>query len=767
MSIHRCNIIFILSLTLLFFIFPRYNLADHPDDQYWNDFPLPSETQVWGGVTALAEHDGKLWMAIVNCWGFEWCEWYYYEIFTWDSAGWAATIAFPIGLDGEVEDMISYNGDLIICGSFSNIDNDSISYIARWDGDRWYTLGDGVDSSISDLTIYNGDLIVGGRFTTAGSSDARGIARWDGSAWHTLDLGINGIINDMTEYGGELVVGGLFDTAGGIPVSNIASWNGSNWSNFVGGGVNNTINALEVYNSELYLGGLFQNPGTYFIKWNGYEWWSLEFGYAPTDQINDLLVFDNKLIIAGEFHSIGGESISRIASWNGSIFSSMETTIAPEYPNILIEFENKLVCGALDYGMHGPSGCIMYWTGTEWRFLRTNIEGSFATITEYNNEMIVGGNFYMEYFYKPEIYKIARWDGLEWNQMGYLNDDVLVLTIYNGELLAGGDFFMPSDSAGGLARFNGTDWELFEGGVSRNYYSTYISVDAITEYNGDMVIGGNFQKAGDVEANSIARWDGYNWNPLGTGVLGRVYTLAVYDGDLYVGGNFNEAGEIAVPGLARWDGSEWHKLEGFISSLDHYVYDLLVYNGELHIGGWFRYTIPSKATLCNDLARWDGANLNPVEPTLIPSEDQYSQVRDLEIYNNELYVGGNFNFSGDRIARYNGMYWRTLGSGFGGSSSVYGMSVLDDELIVGGYKKIASWSKPISCCVLRGDALHDNQLILVNDLVYLVNYVFKGGPPPICPEEGDALADNGLILVNDLVFLVNYVFKGGDAPPLC
>ncbi len=72
-----------------------------------------------------------------------------------------------------------------------------------------------------------------------------------------------------------------------------------------------------------------------------------------------------------------------------------------------------------------------------------------------------------------------------------------------------------------------------------------------------------------------------------------------------------------------------------------------------------------------------------------------------------------------------------------------------------------------SCCLVRGDALHDNQLILVNDLVFLVNHVFKGGPPPLCIDEGDALADNGLILVNDLVYLVNHVFKGGPPPPPC
>ncbi len=72
-----------------------------------------------------------------------------------------------------------------------------------------------------------------------------------------------------------------------------------------------------------------------------------------------------------------------------------------------------------------------------------------------------------------------------------------------------------------------------------------------------------------------------------------------------------------------------------------------------------------------------------------------------------------------------------------------------------------------SCCNLRGDVLHDNGLILINDLVFLVNHVFKGGPPPICPEEGDITPIDGEILINDLVYLVNAVFKGGPQPPPC
>ncbi len=112
-----------------------------------------------------------------------------------------------------------------------------------------------------------------------------------------------------------------------------------------------------------------------------------------------------------------------------------------------------------------------------------------------------------------------------------------------------------------------------------------------------------------------------------------------------------------------------------------------------------------------------------------------------------------------------------------GDIAITGQTRSADFPIVNGYENtlsseadhfiaVLSYKEP-GCCQLRGDALHDNQLILVNDLVFLVNYVFKGGPPPECLEEGDALADNGLILVNDLVYLVNYVFKGGPPPPPC
>ena len=75
----------------------------------------------------------------------------------------------------------------------------------------------------------------------------------------------------------------------------------------------------------------------------------------------------------------------------------------------------------------------------------------------------------------------------------------------------------------------------------------------------------------------------------------------------------------------------------------------------------------------------------------------------------------------------------------------------------------------VFCCEVRGDvAIPGDGSVLVNDLVFLVNYIFKSGIPPTCLDEGDcAPPPDGNTLVNDLVWLVNYVFKSGSAPAPC
>lgn len=61
-----------------------------------------------------------------------------------------------------------------------------------------------------------------------------------------------------------------------------------------------------------------------------------------------------------------------------------------------------------------------------------------------------------------------------------------------------------------------------------------------------------------------------------------------------------------------------------------------------------------------------------------------------------------------------------------------------------------------------GDANGDKQ-VNVGDAVFMINYVFKGGPAPDPLEAGDANCDSE-VNVGDPVYLINYVFKGGPEP---
>ncbi len=79
---------------------------------------------------------------------------------------------------------------------------------------------------------------------------------------------------------------------------------------------------------------------------------------------------------------------------------------------------------------------------------------------------------------------------------------------------------------------------------------------------------------------------------------------------------------------------------------------------------------------------------------------------------------------------------------------------------------------PSSCCMppIRGNVDMDPlDQIDISDLVYLVDYMFTGGPAPVCTEEADMNCSGGStpIDIADLVYLVDYMFNQGPVPCRC
>lgn len=63
---------------------------------------------------------------------------------------------------------------------------------------------------------------------------------------------------------------------------------------------------------------------------------------------------------------------------------------------------------------------------------------------------------------------------------------------------------------------------------------------------------------------------------------------------------------------------------------------------------------------------------------------------------------------------------------------------------------------------LCGDA-DANLVVTISDAVYLISYIFTGGPAPVPVGAGDADC-NGIVTVSDAVYLIAYIFTGGPAP---
>jgi trimeric autotransporter adhesin len=177
-----------------------------------------------------------------------------------------------------------------------------------------------------------------------------------------------------------------------------------------------------------------------------------------------------------------------------------------------------------------------------------------------------------------------------------------------------------------------------------------------------LYVGGKFTTVGTVYSPFVASWNGSSWSSLGAGLNGPVRAFCKFQGSIYVAGEFTLAGSDTVNYVARWDGANWHKVgNGF----NGHAITLCVFNNQLYAGGVFTQ---SGTDIVRRLARWNGSNWVEVGGGLDgPGSVYVTTVFTLAVFQNQLYVGGNFNtanngavtFDGN-FARWNGFSWQDL-----------------------------------------------------------------------------------------------------------
>jgi len=310
----------------------------------------------------------------------------------------------------------------------------------------------------------------------------------------------------------------------------------------------------------------------------------------------------------------------------------------------MTEYSGELVVGG-GFSRAGTAlvNNIAAWNGRRWSRLGDGINYRVEALTVYQGRLIAGGGFSQAGGIVAR--NIARWDGAQWEPLAEgLSGRVRCLTVYDNELIAGGDF----DSAGGvvasgIAAWDGSQWHTLGSGLK--YFESRGRALTVVEYNGQLIAGGYFTSAGDVEAENVARWDGTAWSPLGEGAGSIVLDLVEYQGKLigssYPG--FYRLNDMNIF-VAFWDRVEWLP---FGDTLNGPVNDFVEFGGDLYAAGQY-YTTPER--LYSGIARWDGAHWEPFWA------DANGYVLALAEYDGQMAAAGRFNIHAGHSAAHFGMY---------------------------------------------------------------------------------------------------------------
>ncbi len=490
-------------------------------------------------------------------------------------------------------------------------------------------------------------LVIGGGFEAAGNALTGGLAAWDGQEWSSLS---GPTAEVLAVFDGDLVVAGGFFTAGGVPAQRIARYDGAAWHP-LGAGLNQTVRALAVYNGELIAAGFFTDAGggtaDYIARWNGTSW--LPLGSGVNNVATSLTVHNGDLVAAGGFSTAGGQAADSVARWNGSAWQGFNDPYDVVSVDAMHVYQGELIAaGTFVQSGTNVMDFVVRWTGSAWQELGGGTSDHIFDFCEYQGDLICGGLFHNAG--GTSAFHLAKWNGSFWSPVfGMVGVDAL--TEYRGDLIVGG--------RGLKANMEPMSLVLRWDGVSAGYIGrgTDGAIFDFETYNGDLIAAGEFGTIGGVFSPGIARLSQGEWQPMGSGPgVGLLHDLALLDGSLIASGAF---------GAARWDGQAWHPF-GFTS-----VDAMLVHEGSLYAA--LGLTGP------NTVGRW-----NPESQAwdLVGPFPEQVFISALTVHNGDLVAGGFGNAA--NAWRWDGAAWLPLGGPMG-LGALHTFAVYNGELIAGGF----------------------------------------------------------------------------------
>ncbi|MBL7786502.1 MAG: T9SS type A sorting domain-containing protein [Chitinophagales bacterium] len=325
---------------------------------------------------------------------------------------------------------------------------------------------------------------------------------------------------------------------------------------------------------------------------------------------------------------------------------------------------------------------------------------SVNCIAGYNGNIVIGGSFSDES--DCDFERVAMWNGSEWEDLGGgipsispgTDKSVYILTEFNGDLYAGGCFHNWDSSLAGLAKFNGTAWhrvsDSLYAGCTRAYWReedtlyfggifTHLLSDTTSEEGRVMKI----DKNGGMHYIPFPAM----YSPDLSNVVGKVYCIAKYHDEIYIGGDFLSYDNPNIRNIARWDGSQWQAVG---TGTDGTILNMDVYKDELFVSGGFGQA-GDVATISNNqgiltpfgLAKWNGITWLPAVDNMLWSLS-FGNLLKIGTYQNKLFISGSFDeidgHAAQHVAYLEDTTWVTSNVGVTYGTFSRGFTAVNDTL---------------------------------------------------------------------------------------
>lgn len=421
----------------------------------------------------------------------------------------------------------------------------------------------------------------------------------------------------------------------------------------------------------------------------------------------------NRLIIGGEFRSINGILANNFAVWDGISWNSLNCQTNLPIKAIKV-FNGEIYIGGAFNEINGvPCNHIAKWDGSNWMPVGSGLNGFGVVSMEIFqgelyavNSMPLLGNF------------LNKFDGTNWIQIpgkiSYIVEGMVSTT--SALYLYGNLNRMNNDTIYGIISYNGSAYTYYPPlpnyqnhiysavifnnslyvardngkicslqGNSWYEYTTAPDCERLFVYNNDLylcgLIGGNYE---------VYKMSGGTYTAFQTFTAYYVANedrfLAITNGNnLYMSGSFYESGHKSRLTLFQYDGTTLSNIGRPImsftseSSPNNYLFTMLYDSttNDLYVGGVFDF---AGEKYCGNIARWDGTQWHAM------GDGFNEKVRKIFRYNGSIYAVGNFDKSGDvnmpHIARWDGSAWNSVGTGT--NDNIHDAAVLGNEIFISG-----------------------------------------------------------------------------------